>query len=242
MKCVILCGGYATRLHPISLNKAKSLLEIKGKPILDYIMDNVSQVSEVDEVFIVTNEKFHRDFDSWLDSRNFSKKVIVLNDKTTSNEDRLGGIGDLWFAIEQGNISEDLLLILGDNYFDFDLNDIVSFFKKNNNRVFGLVGVDSLEEAKRFGVMEIDSENSGKILSFEEKPEKPKSTHISAGVYIFGKDDLRIIGEYMKTELPKDGPGYLVRYFLEKSGGLGFPLKGFWYDIGNLEVYKKVNE
>jgi len=240
MKCIILCGGYATRLQPITLDKSKVLLPIKGKPILNYILEEVEKIDGVDEIFIVTNAKFYEDFADWKNFWNFRKPIKVLNDGTNSNENRLGGIGDLWFVIKKEQINDDLLILCGDNYFDFDLNEIIGFFNQKKQFVNGLVRLDSLEEAKRFGVIEIDENYS--LLSFEEKPEKPKSTYVSAGIYIFPEKYIHRIAKYMETDNSKEGPGYLISYFLKEFPIYAFPLKGFWYDVGSIETYKKVNE
>lgn len=235
MKAIILCAGYATRLYPLTLNKPKPLLEIKGKPMLDYIIDKISIVDDVDEIFIATNNRFYNDFLNWKNSRNFKKSVEIINDGTNSNGDRLGGIGDLDFAIKKGKINDDILVVLGDNYFEFDLNGAVEFFKKKNECVLAIKDIGNLEEAKKFGVVKAEN---GKIISFVEKPENPDSSHVSTGIYIFPRKSMRLINDYMKTELPKDGPGFLIHYFLKSQDVFAFPLEGFWHDIGDVKTYE----
>lgn len=239
MKCVILCGGYATRLHPLTLDSPKHLLPVKGRPILDYIIDKVEKIEEVDDILISTNNKFFKDFENWKDSRKFSKNVKILNDGTISNEDRLGGLGNLWATICGEKIDDNILVVLGDNFFEFDLNKAVDFFKKVNNRVVGLVDVRDLDEAKKFGVIELKDKE---VVSIEEKPDNPKSSLISTGIYVFPKSDLKEIEKYMKTDKSKDGPGYLIKYFIESQKVFGLCMEGFWYDIGSMETYKKLNE
>ena len=116
MKCVILCAGYSTRLGDLTLNKSKPLLDIKGKPIVEYLIDKLNKINSIKEIFIVTNDKFYRNFNEWINSKKFDKKLNILNDKTTNNENRIGGIGDLWFVIKEKNIDKDFLVLLGDNY------------------------------------------------------------------------------------------------------------------------------
>lgn len=240
MKAVILCAGYATRLYPLTLNKPKALIEIANKPILSYIIEKVEEVNEVDSIYIVTNDRFYMDFVYWLEQNkhNFKKEVEIINDDTTTNETRLGGIGDLSFVIEKENIKEDILVILGDNLFDFDLRKIVNFFNNTKKTTVGVVDIDDIEEAKKMGVVET---KDNKIISFEEKPQKPKSTLTSVGVYIYAKDDIKKISEYMKTDKPKDGPGYLVQNFVSSQDVFAFAFKGRWFDIGSIETYNKVN-
>lgn len=237
MKCIILCSGYATRLYPLTLNTPKPLLPVKEKPLLNYLIENVSNVDEIDEIFIVSNDKFYNHFVDWEKSYDFEKKIKIINDNTKTNETRLGGIGDLWFTIEQEGIKDDFLLLLGDNYFSFDLNKIVDFSKKFGN-VIGLQNINNLEEARKFGVLELGKSN--KIISFEEKPENPKSSLISTGVYVYSKESINKIKEYVESDKPKDGPGYLIPYFLEFQDIYGYVLDGFWYDIGSKESYEEV--
>jgi glucose-1-phosphate thymidylyltransferase len=65
MKCIILAAGYATRLYPLTKNKPKPLLDVAGKPILEHILEKVSKVTDINEVFIVTNDRFYPCFIEW---------------------------------------------------------------------------------------------------------------------------------------------------------------------------------
>jgi len=239
MKAIILCAGYATRLYPITLDKPKALLQVGGKPLLTYIIENLEKCDDVDKIFVVTNGKFYNDFVEWNNSITSDKNIKIINDNTDREETKLGGIGDLVFALEKENIEEDTLLILGDNLFDFELEKIIEFFKEKNSTVIGVYDIKDLEEAKRFGIVEAKDD---KIIGFEEKPENPKSTLASVGIYVYTKEDLKKIKEYMNTDLPKDGPGYLLPYFLPLQEVHAFKLDGMWHDIENQETYKKVND
>ena len=192
MKAIVLCAGYATRLYPLTLDKPKSLLEISEKPLLNYIIEKIEKIPDIDEIFVVANDKFHKQFLDWLNDyeNNFTKKINIINDGTTSNENRLGGVGDLDLTIRKEKINEDLLVVLGDNLFDFDLNSMISFFNKINGITVGIYDLKDWEQAKNFGVFEV---KNNKLISFEEKPQNPKSTIISTGVYLFPKKDLKKI-------------------------------------------------
>jgi glucose-1-phosphate thymidylyltransferase len=237
MKCVILCAGYATRLHPLTIDKPKALLPIKGKPILDYIIKSVP--NEIDKIFIVSNDKFYNNFVWWLQSQNsfFKDKVEIVNDGTVSNENRLGGIGCLFKVIQEENIKDDVLVILGDNLFSFRLDEFVEFFEDVQKTLLGVIKIDK-NKAKDFGVVEVDKD---KIVSFEEKPQIPKSDLISTGIYMFTKDDLEKINWYMKTDLSKEGPGYLIQYLLDFQDVYSYQFRGEWYDIGDKKTYEELN-
>lgn len=239
MKCVILCAGYATRLYPLTLNTPKPLLNVRGKPVLNYTIDKILRINDIDEIFIVTNDKFYNNFISWKDKFYPARKIQIINDKTTNNEDRLGGIGDLKLVLDKERISDDLFVLAGDNFFDFDLNKFLDFFREKKKATIGLYNLGDISKAKKFGILELDRNN--KIISFEEKPEKPKSTLISTALYFFTKEELKKIHEYMKTNNPKEGPGYLIPYFLKSQDVYGYVFKGEWYDIGTKEIYEEVN-
>ncbi len=230
MKVVILCGGYATRLYPLTSNKSKSLLPVGNKVILDHIIDKIPKNLEI---IVVTNQKFYSDFSEW--SKKYNRKISVLNDGASSNENRLGGLGDLYFAVEKG-IDEDLMIILGDNLFDFDMNEVIKSFERNKRTIIGVYDVKSLEEAKKFGVVRVDS--LGKIKSIEEKPSLPDSTWCIAGIYLLKQEDLKKLHDYMDSDLSKEGPTYFIQHLLKSQEVYGFLFDGKWLDVGSIESYE----
>src|SRR3989338_2624969 len=127
MTILILAAGYATRLYPLTLNKSKSLLNVGKKTILERIFEKISALAGVKRCFIVTNEKFFGSFKNWARSYKSKVPVEVLNDGTTSNENRFGAIRDIEFVIENKNVKDDILVIGGDNLFEFSLNEFVVF-------------------------------------------------------------------------------------------------------------------
>src|SRR5258708_535526 len=118
MKALILAAGYATRLYPLTETVAKPLLPLAGRPMLDYLLDRIHEVEEIDEIHVVTNHKFAQSFADWARTRD----VVVHDDGTTSEEDRLGATGDIQFVIERAGLArDDLIVIAGDNLFDYSL-------------------------------------------------------------------------------------------------------------------------
>src|SRR5690554_1010306 len=130
MKCLILAAGYATRLYPLTEDTPKPLLEVAGKSILERLLDKISVIDKIDHVYVVTNSRFAEQFQNWVGNYQYSKPLTVIDDGTTSNENRLGAIGDIQFVIEQTGISDDLMILAGDNLFDFDLLDFEEFFQE----------------------------------------------------------------------------------------------------------------
>lgn len=239
MKCVILCAGYATRLYPLTLAKPKPLLPIRGAPLLDYIIKKLRDLEDIDEIFIVTNDKFYYPFVWWLQNLDLriKDKIEILNDGTNNNENRLGALGDLKFVIDSKKIDSDVLVILGDNHFNFELRNFVDFFKKVNESVVGVIPLDK-DRLRNFGVVSINEDN--KISEFQEKPEQPKSNLASTGIYLFKKEDLKFIDECLKDSLNKEGPGYLIKHLAERKSAHAYKFDGWWFDVGSKEEYERL--
>lgn len=230
MKCIIPCAGYATRLWPLTKDKPKTLLDVKGKPILEYIIKKVKEIKEVDEIFIVVNDKFYSNLDEWLKNFECDIPIKLFNDRTTSNENRLGQIGDINFAIEQGDADDDLLVVAGDNLFNFSLKQSYEFFRKKRAMVNPLYDAKSLKVAQEQGNASVDKNN--RIVYFEEKPKKPKSTYISLGIYYFPKDRVKLIKEYLDEGNNPDKIGYFWIWAIKKYEVYGYVYNEKWFDIG----------
>ena len=165
MKALILAAGYATRLWPLTKNTPKSLLDVRGKPIIEHIVKHIIEIKEVDGIFVVTNEKFAPEFEEWVAQNKFNIPVKIINDMTTSNDDRLGAIGDMEFSVKEAKIDDELLVIAGDNLFEYQLSKFHKFFKENKASVVAVKDMGSIEEVKdKFGVVEIDDGN--KVMGF----------------------------------------------------------------------------
>ncbi|MEK6820271.1 MAG: nucleotidyltransferase family protein, partial [Nanoarchaeota archaeon] len=187
MKAIILAAGYGTRLYPLTIDKPKALLEIKGKLLLNHILEKIPP--SIEEIFIVTNDKFYIQFAWWLQQQNkeMKRRVDIINDGTISNETRLGGIGDLNLVIQEKNISDDILVISSDNFFTFSLEDFINFFNKVKKTTIGIFEISDKEKLKKYGIIEV---NESKVVGFEEKPSEPKSNLASIGIYLFSKEDV----------------------------------------------------
>jgi glucose-1-phosphate thymidylyltransferase len=238
MKAIILAAGYATRLHPLTLDQPKPLLKVGSKPIIEHILKKIEKIETIGQVFIVTNEKFYSNFLEWREGFKTRLDVEVINDGTTCNEDRLGAIGDINFVIKTQNIRSDLLIVGGDNLFEEELKSFVSFFKEKGSSIL-LNDVNSTELAKLYGIVSLDENNQ--ITNFIEKPEMPESTLASTLVYALRKEHLPVINETI--ELGKaDRAGDFIAHLSQKSPVFGKSLNGRWFDIGSIEQLKEAEE
>ncbi len=241
LKAIILAAGYATRLHPLTKNLSKCLIEVKGKPIIEYAIRKIEEVAQVDQIFIVTNEKFSLSFEQWLQSFSSSKQIKLINDRTASNEDRLGAIGDIAYVIDNEQLDSDLLIVGGDNLFEFSLVQFVNFFKEKKESVVALHYFKTKEEVTgKYGVASIDEQQ--KIVLFEEKPKQPKTTLAATACYIFTKEDLNELRNYIKENNIPDNPGEFIKFLAEKKSVYGFVFNERWFDIGSFESLGKARE
>jgi glucose-1-phosphate thymidylyltransferase len=236
MKAIILAAGYATRLSPLTDRVAKPLLPVGGRPMVDEICDNLDAVPEIDEVHVVTNSRFAGSFATWARQREGRLAPVVHDDGTSSNEDRLGAIGDIRFTIaEAGLEDEHLLVVAGDNLFEFALADLVAFWHELDqpSSAVAVYRCGSLELAAKYGVVELDE--LGRILSFEEKPADPRSDLVATATYLYHREHAARIEEYLASENPPDQPGKLVQWLHSREPVFGYAFGGSWQDIGDAD-------
>ena len=241
VKAVILAAGYATRLYPLTLNIPKPLLKItSSKAVIDFIVDDLVNSGLPEEIIVVTNHKFYADFCNWARARR-ETRISVLDDGTRSNDDRLGAVGDIFYAVKKKAIQDDLIVVGGDNLFDRGFSKFLKFaLKKSPYASLGLFDIKSKKEASRFGVVGVTSQ--GRITSFEEKPLEPKSTCVATCMYYFPKETLALLGKYMEDpKTKKDAPGNYIRWLMEHDSVYGVVLEeGHWHDIGHFDSYREV--
>ena len=242
MKILILAAGYGTRLYAIVKDRPKALLDINGKPLINYILEKIQNLKGLNEVLLVTNQKFFTIFEHWAKLQTqFPYKIKIINDGTNSPDDRLGSIGDINFVLRQSVVDDDLLVLGSDNLFDYSLENYVDFaHSKKNSVTIGLYDIKNKDEAKKFGVVSFDQNN--KVVSFEEKPVNPKSTLVSMCCYYLPKNTLGWIRDYLLESKKSDTSGDYIRWLCEKNNVYGFKFSGKWYDIGSVESYKEAQE
>ena len=241
MKALILSAGYATRLYPLTKDSPKPLLPIAGRPMVEYLIDKLEAIPCLNEIIIVTNDKFARNFEEWhANGTSFSKPIKILNDGTTSDSDKLGAVGDMEFSIEKEAIKDDLLVIAGDNLFKFNLTDFLKFAEaKSPYPSIGLYDVKNKEEVKKYSAVELD--NEGRVIDFQEKPKEPRTSLIAICMYYFPEEKLNLISQYLKGNGNPDAPGYYIRWLHKQEKVYGYIFNGIWYDIGDIKSYQEAN-
>src|SRR5215210_8950740 len=234
MHAVVLAAGYATRLRPLTNRVAKPLLPLAGRPMVDYLADKIDAVGEVEAIHVVTNSRFAPDFEDWAASRSGRLPVHVHDDGTSSNDDRLGAIGDLRYVIEHvGLEGEDLFVVAGDNLFDFSLEDYVGFWRSRGGSAIGVHDVGDLGLARHYGVVELD--DGDRVISLVEKPERPASTLASIAAYLFPAEHAALVRQYLDEGNAPDQPGRFVVWLYPRVPVHGYRFQGDWLDIGDRE-------
>lgn len=236
MKCLILAAGYATRLRPLTDNFPKPLLEVGGKPIVDWLVDDLSGEGKVDGFAVVTNHRFAGFFDDWASGR--KEEISVVDDGTSTNETRLGAVRDILYAVESLGTDDDLLVIAGDNLLDFSLNRFLDYSIGKGTSCVMRYFEPSEDRLRKCGVLEID--DTGLILSMEEKPYEPKSHWCCPPFYFYKREDVGLIPDAIASGCGVDAPGSLVAWLAARAPVHSMEMPGRRYDIGDLESYKSV--
>jgi len=231
VKAVILAGGFAKRLWPITLQKAKPLLPIGDKLIIEHIFENIRKAGIVD-IYISTNQKFAPSFAEWARD----KGVEVIVEPTHSEKEKMGSLGALNALFAEQEFHEDCLVIAGDNIIPFQVKDFVDSFK--GNMLVALCDLGSLENASKYGVVSVEN---NKVIGFEEKPENPKSSLISTACYLYPSHCIDLLSEYLSKGNNKDAPGFFLEWLYKKEEVNAFVFKGKWYDVGDRESYLQAN-
>jgi glucose-1-phosphate thymidylyltransferase len=195
--------------------------------MVDWILDKIREAG-IDDVHLVTNARFAAQFDAWAQD----KDVVVHDDGTTSNEDRLGAIGDIRFVQEHADLDDDVLVIAGDNLFDYALTDYIDFWRgKDGASAVAVLDVGDRELAKKYGIVAVDEE--GRIVDFLEKPENPPSTLAATATYLYARDHATLVAAYLDEGNPPDQPGNLVAWLHTRAPVYAYRFTGGWYDIGD---------
>ena len=242
MKVLILAAGYATRLYPLTMTQPKPLLPVAGKPMIEYVLDNIAPIGNIDRVYVVTNNKFAGHFQKWADNYRATKSKLdftIVNDQSTDDSNKLGAIGDMHLVITKEKVDDDLIVVAGDNLFSETLEGFGKVCREKKAPVLAVYDVGSLEEIKKYNSISLDKD--GKITFFEEKPKDPKSTLTGIALYYYPKSVLPLIKQYIAEGNNPDQPGRLVQWLYPRTPFYTWTVPGIWFDIGSKESLEEAN-
>jgi len=236
LKAVILAAGYGIRLYPLTKNRPKGLLKIGERAIIEYVIEKINETN-VNEIIIVSNHKFFEIFNEWNDSFENKIPIRVVDDGSTTNENRIGAINDILIGIE--NIDDDLLVIASDNIIEFNLKSMQAMFNETTNNIIAVFDVKDKDKVRgKHGVALI---KDGKVVGFQEKPEEPESTMKSICCYMFKKEIGELLQKYL-NENNKDAPGFFIEWLSKEEEVYAFEFNEEVHNIGDVESYNETNE
>ena len=234
MKGIVLAGGYATRLWPITRHRPKMMLPMGETTVIDRVLENLETDDRIDEVFVSTNERFADDFRTFLAERDYEKARLTV-EGTHREAEKPGVVAALADLVEREDITEDTVVVAGDNVFSFDVSDFVDDFLAAGEPMLAAYDVGSLERATSYGVVGLDSQD--RVNAFQEKPTEPKSTLISIACYGFPAETLGCLAEYLAAGNNPDEPGWFLQWLIEQVPVHAFSFDGAWFDVGTPESY-----
>jgi glucose-1-phosphate thymidylyltransferase len=235
---IILAGGFAKRMWPLTKDRPKHLLPVAGRPMLSYTLDSLMEMEEVGRIYVSTNEAFSRQFTVFL--KDYPGERVKLIIEPSPTEDRkLGSIGGLGYLIEEENLSRDTMVIGGDNLFEFHPREALEVFQKEEIDTVAVYDVGSKEKAKLYGIVDLDE--NGIILEFLEKPENPPSTLAATAFYVFRGETIEMVLEYLDGGGKPDALGHFITYLVKRKPVRAWKFRGKWFDIGSLEVYHEAD-
>ncbi len=233
MKAVVLAGGYATRLWPVTRHRPKMFLPVGDTTVIDRIFEELESDDRFDEVFVSTNERFAEDFESYIADSDFEKLTLTVED-TTEEDEKFGVVGALAQLVDRENVDDDLLVVAGDNLISFDISEFVDFFEAKDSPTLAAYDVGSHERAKSYGLVELDGDE---VVDFQEKPENPKSTLVSIACYAFPRETVPDLHTYLEEGQNPDEPGWFLQWLQARQSVHAFTFDDAWFDIGTPESY-----
>ena len=243
MKALILAAGYATRLYPLTIDRPKALLPIAGKAMLDYLVEEICTLPDLDEIHLVSNHRFIRPFEAWAEgarARYPGFRFVIWDDMTTSDADKKGAIGDIQFVLERAKLDDDLLVAASDNFFTFPLMRFYEAFQKNNCDTLLAARFADRDLLRRFAVATVDEQL--RVTHLEEKPAEPKSDLGVYALYFYKRDTLPLFAQYLAEGNPPDAPGHFPVWLYPRREVRVYPFEGECIDIGTPQSYHEVCE
>jgi glucose-1-phosphate thymidylyltransferase len=238
MKAIVLAGGYATRMWPITRHRPKMLLPVGESTVIDGIVDELEGDDRISEIFISTNEAFAGEFETHFAERGTDKITMSVED-TSDEDEKFGVVGALAQLVDREGLGdEDLLVIAGDNLFGFNISEFIDHFKEYDDPTLAAYDVGDLEKAKSYGLIQVEGDE---IVDFQEKPDDPKSTLVSIACYAFPADAIRF-DEYLSGDNNPDEPGWFIQWLVDQGSVRPFSFDGIWYDIGTADSYLEAVE
>ncbi len=216
---------------------------------MDWLVDDIAALGCVDEFVVISNHKFAEQFTAWAEQKKevewiaesgqkYGGKITVVDDGTSTNETRLGAVRDIWFAMEQLQIEEDMLVIAGDNLLDFSFGGFLKFAEEKRSSCVMCHEETCLEKQQKTAIITMDENNL--ITSYEEKPKEPKGQYAVPPFYFYLAEDAKRISEALQNGCNADAPGSFAAWLSKQTKVHAWKMPGKRYDIGDRKSYEEV--
>jgi len=239
MTGIILAAGYGTRMRSVSATVPKPLLPVGDRTVIDYLLDHLAGIPGLGRLVLVTNALSHDRFVAWAHTRS-PQPIEIINDGTRSNDERLGAIGDLRFALRQARVEDDILVAGADNIFRFEVRLLVEFFAERQADVIAVVRETDPARLARTSTLRLDAD--ARVIDFVEKASEPISDLIGPPLYVFRRDTLPLIDEYLAGGNSPDAPGHFIAWLHRRRPVYGRLMPAGRHDIGSPETYEEAKK
>ena len=240
MICLILAAGYATRMYPLTENFPKPLLKVGDNTIIDWLIDDMESTGKVSKNVVVSNHKFIDKFQKWHSESKLKDKIVILDDGSTENDNRLGAVKDIAFVINELSIEDDLMVLAGDNLLEFSLQKFVDYFYEKQATCVMRYFEEDVARLRKTGVATVDEND--KITKMVEKPQEPESNWAIPPFYIYCKDNISKIQKGIDEGCPTDAPGNFIAWLSDNTEVYTYVMPGKRFDIGSIDGYNKIKE
>ena len=244
MMAILLCAGFATRMYPLTADFPKPLLPVADKPVIDYLIDQILLLPEIESIHLVTNAKFINHFMRWRQTRLDQQlpnqiEFILHNNGVSTPEHRLGACADLQLVFHRSSCSGPFLISAADNIYLFDLQNLwMRFLSGTYHQIIALRENDE-DILKRSGVPIIGEDC--RVERLLEKPDDPPADWLCPPLYFLRESARKTLDVFLASREFVDAPGYFIDYLCQKEVVTAFKLDARRLDIGNLETYRQAD-
>ncbi len=233
MDSIVLAGGFAKRMWPLTKNTPKQLLDVAGKPMLTHVLKSLEKI-DTERVIVSVNSFFASNFEKYIQTYEGPLNLELFVESSNNEEEKLGALGALNLLFSEFSIKGPVFIAGGDNLSNFDLNQMIKKYQETKKDVIGLYDVEDFELAKLYGIAEV---NNGSIIDFHEKPNMPKSTLAATAYWLLSENGITNFLSYIGSGGDRDALGNFLAWNIKKADIKSVSFRGVWYDIGDLESY-----
>jgi len=238
---IVLCAGFATRMYPLTKEFPKPLLEVAGRPVIDYLMDQLVELPGLDAIYLISNGKFYPHFAEWKrlweqNNRSYCPVVELLNDGAMDNDHRLGACADFQLVMKTIPEPTRIMVTAGDNIYRFGIKPLWEQFLHDDRHYIVALPESDREKLKKTGVLELTTDD--RVTRLYEKPAHPSSEWFCPPLYFFQSNVSKILDEFLAHDAASDAPGYFIGFLCRKEPVYAFRLNASRLDIGSIESYR----